>query len=509
MRSTEQTIEFDKIKNIWKEYTLTDYAKTEIDEIKPIKEKKQLLSSLKETTEARKYLDLYGKAPLAVLDGMEKYVTDADEGACLTPDYLEEIALALAAVRRMKEYLKKGKEEGFSLIQYADNLNPVDTLEEEIHLQIRNGGVSDDASKLLLDLRIAIKKAEEKIRAKADSILRANKTIMSDNFSVSRNGHICLPVKKSYRGKIPGSVIDESATGSTLFIEPTAVAKLNDELQGLLIEADNEERRILYTLSAMVAEHAFVLIQNIRMLEKLDFIFSKGKLSQHFDAIEPKINTERRIKLVNGRHPLLDKSIAVPLQFEIGGDVQGIVITGPNTGGKTVCIKTVALNCMMAQSGLHIAAESADICMNSNYLCDIGDGQSLSENLSTFSAHITNVMDILHEVNEQSFVIMDELGSGTDPTEGMGIAVAILEELCKSGALFLVTTHYPEVKTYALKKDSIINARMTFDKESLKPTYQLVIGEAGESCAFHIARKLGMPEDMLSTAASAAYGDLI
>ena len=196
----------------------------------------------------------------------------------------------------------------------------------------------------------------------------------------------------------------------------------------------------------------------------------------------------------------------VPLQFEIEKSFDGVVITGPNTGGKTVTIKTVALNCMMAQCGLHVACKKAEICMNSNFLCDIGDGQNISENLSTFSAHIVNVLEILKKVNRDSLVVMDELGSGTDPTEGMGIAIAILEELQKSGGLFLVTTHYPEVKQYADKKARIVNAKMTFDKESLKPLYQLVIGEAGESCAFYIAGKMGMPEEMLKTAMKAAYG---
>ena len=198
-------------------------------------------------------------------------------------------------------------------------------------------------------------------------------------------------------------------------------------------------------------------------------------------------------------------SECVPLQFEIGKSFDGVVITGPNTGGKTVTIKTVALNCMMAQCGLHVACKKAEICMNSNFLCDIGDGQNISENLSTFSAHIVNVLEILKKVNRDSLVVMDELGSGTDPTEGMGIAIAILEELQKSGGLFLVTTHYPEVKQYADKKARIENAKMTFDKESLKPLYQLVIGEAGESCAFYIAGKMGMPEEMLKTAMKAAY----
>ena len=224
-------------------------------------------------------------------------------------------------------------------------------------------------------------------------------------------------------------------------------------------------------------------------------------------AAEPSINTERRIHLAEARHPLMEPDIAVPLQFEIGDDIRGIVITGPNTGGKTVAIKTVMLNCMMAQYGLHVTCKQADICMNSAYLCDIGDGQNLSENLSTFSAHITNVLEILSEANSNSFIIMDELGSGTDPAEGMGIAIAILEELRKSGALFLVTTHYPEVKEYAAGTDGILNARMEFDRDSLRPTYQMIIGEAGESCAFYIADRLGMPNEMLRTAIAAAYGE--
>lgn len=243
------------------------------------------------------------------------------------------------------------------------------------------------------------------------------------------------------------------------------------------------------------------------MMEKLDFIFSKGKLSMDMDAVEPAVNTERKIFLKDGRHPLMPKTICVPLQFSIGEDVNGIVITGPNTGGKTVAIKTVALNCMMAQCGLHVTCKEANICMNSNYLCDIGDGQNLSQNLSTFSAHITNVLQILREVGKESLVIMDELGSGTDPAEGMGIAITILEELRKSGCLFLVTTHYPEVKTFAEETEGIVNARMTFDKDTLQPTYQMVIGEAGESCAFYIASRLGMPEDMLRVAVRAAYGE--
>ena len=302
-------------------------------------------------------------------------------------------------------------------------------------------------------------------------------------------------------------MIDKSSTGGTLFIEPAGVAKHYEKLQLLKIDEENEVYRILYTLSAIVLSSAPVLYENLKMIEKLDFIFSKGKLSIDMDAVEPSINIARKIHMLDARHPLMDKMVAVPLQFEIGENVRGIVITGPNTGGKTVAIKTVMLNCIMAQCGLHVTCKQADICMNSSYLCDIGDGQNLSENLSTFSSHIANVLEVLSIADENSFVIMDELGSGTDPTEGMGIAIAILEELRKSGANFLVTTHYPEVKEYATKTDGILNARMAFDKETLRPTYQMIIGEAGESCAFYIADRLGMPNEMLRVAISAAYGE--
>ena len=344
------------------------------------------------------------------------------------------------------------------------------------------------------------------MKQKAEQIMRSNKECMADNYCTFRNKRICVPVKKEYKLKIRGSVIDKSATGNTLFIEPSGAAKYYEQLQQLRVREENEIYRILYTLTAVVADVTAVMEENISMIEKLDFIFSKGKLSIDLGATEPSINTGRRISLKDARHPLMDKATNIPLQFNIGGETRGIIITGPNTGGKTVAIKTVMLNCMMAQCGLHVTCREADLCMNNSFLCDIGDGQNISENLSTFSDHIKNVLEVLREVNRDSFVIMDELGSGTDPAEGMGIAISILEELRKSECLFLVTTHYPEVKEYAGKTRNIINARMTFDKETLRPTYQMVIGEAGQSCAFYIADRLGMPTNMLKTAIRAAYG---
>lgn len=505
--NTEHIIEFDKVKERWMELAVTNHAKESIQNTTYYLSESELRKHLRDTTESKVLLEKCGNVPIANIDEVRAVVEQAKKGDCLTPYQLERVEKVLVAVRRLKDYLIRGKQFEVSLAYYEENLDAIDELREEIARQIRNEQVDDYASKLLQQVRSQIVFAEEKMKQKADQIMRSNKECMADSFSTYRNGRLCIPVKKEYKYKIPGSTIDKSSTGNTLFVEPVGVANIYEELQLLKIEEENEVQRILYTLTAFVSDYTEVMEENIRMIEKLDYIFSKGKLSMDMEAIEPSINTERRIRLKSARHPLMDKTVNVPLQFEIGNGVKGIVITGPNTGGKTVSIKTVALNCMMAQCGLHVTCEEADICMNSMFLCDIGDGQNLTENLSTFSAHIKNVLEIIQHVNGESLVIMDELGSGTDPAEGMGIAVAILEELRKSNCLFLVTTHYPEVKEYASKAEQIVNARMTFDKETLKPTYQMVIGEAGESCAFYIAGKLGMPSNMLRTAIVAAYGE--
>ncbi|MCI8972929.1 MAG: DNA mismatch repair protein MutS [Lachnospiraceae bacterium] len=503
----EKHIEFDKIKERWMSLAVTDHAKEMIAKVSCYLEESELRKQLKDTTNSKILLEKLGVPPLQNVAEAKEILTIAEKGDCLTPYQLERVEKVLVAVMRLKDYLAKGKQYENPLAYYEENLDAAKALREEISRQIRNGIVDDYASKELRQLRADMLRCEEQMKQKAEQILRANKECMADNYCTARNGRICVPVKKEYKFKISGSVIDKSATGSTFFIEPVSVAKYYEELQLLQISEENEVYRILYTLTAMVAESIPLMNENIRLIEKLDFIFSKGKLSIDLDAATPAINTERRIILKDARHPLMDRALNIPLQFEIGSQARGIIITGPNTGGKTVAIKTVMLSCIMAQCGLHVACKEADICMNSSYLCDIGDGQDITENLSTFSAHIKNVLEVLHEVHRDSLVIMDEMGSGTDPTEGMGIAIAILEELRKSGCLFLVTTHYPEVKDYADKTEDIVNARMTFDKETLKPTYQMVIGEAGESCAFYIADRLGMPSEMLKTAVRAAYGE--
>lgn len=504
--NTEIQIEFDKVKEIWSSLAVTGYAREQINASQIILDERELRKALRDTTDSRSMVEKLGNPPLQDVTEIREILAIADRGECLTPYQLERVEKVLVAVERLTDYLRRGQQYENPLAYYDENLDPLSELKEEISTQIRNEAVVDRATKELLDIRSRIAALEDSMKQKAEQVIRNNKDCMADSYYTVRNGRVCVPVKKEYRYKISGSVIDKSSTGSTFFVEPEGVARCFEELQMLKIDEENEVCRILYTLTVSVADSIPVIEEDIKMIEKLDLIFSKGKLSLDLDCSEPKINTERCIKLVKARHPLMDKTMNVPLDFSLGNDTRGIVITGPNTGGKTVAIKTVMLNCYMAQCGLHVTCDQADICMNSGYLCDIGDGQNLSENLSTFSAHIKNVLEILERVNRDSLVIMDELGSGTDPQEGMGIAVAILEELRKSEANFLVTTHYPEIKEYASKTEHIVNARMTFDKESLRPTYKMVIGEAGESCAFHIAQRLGMSDDMLKTAAEAAYG---
>lgn len=503
----DKQIEFDKIKEQWKNLAVTDRAREFIEETACYLSEGELRKQLRDTTNSKMLLEKLGTPPLQNVAEAKEILAAAEKGDCLTPYQLERVEKVLVAVQRLKDYLNRGKIYNNPLAYYEENLDVSETLREEIRRQIRSGAVDDYASKELRQIRSDLARCEEQMKQKAEQVMRANKECMADSYCTTRNGRMCVPVKKEYKFKISGSVVDKSATGNTFFIEPVSVAKYYEELQLLRINEENEVYRILYTLTAMVAEAVPVMNENIRMMEKLDFIFSKGKLSVDMGAVEPAINTERRIVLTDARHPLMDRNENVPLQFEIGKQARGIIITGPNTGGKTVAIKTVMLCCIMAQCGLHVTCTAADICMNSGYLCDIGDGQDITANLSTFSAHIKKVLEVLGEVNRDSLVIMDEMGSGTDPAEGMGIAVAILEELRKSKCLFLVTTHYPAVKEYAEKTRDVINARMTFDRETLKPTYQMVIGEAGESCAFYIADRLGMPNEMLRTAIRAAYGE--
>lgn len=502
-----ETIGYYNILEKLRECTSTEKAGERILEMQPILSETDLRKQLRDTTQARAMLELSGTPPIPAMEHVEEYLQKAVKGNMLMPEQLEEIGMFLSAVRRLKSYLQRGEEGRISLAFYNRNLIFPEELQEEIERCIRSGRVDDHASAYLKDIRKQIQFLEEKVSERAERALKTNRQYLNDSFVVKRNGRFCIPVKKECRSLVPGTVVEQSSTGATLFIEPETVTNLREDLEIYRIEEDAEERKILYTITNMTAEREAELMEDIRVIEKLDFIFAKGKLSLEMDGTEPKINLEQYMELKGARHPMLDKASCVPLDFQIGKGIRGVIITGPNTGGKTVAIKTVALMSAMACSGLHVPCNEADICMQNQILCDIGDGQNISDNLSTFSAHIKNVLNILKRVRPESLVIMDELGSGTDPQEGMGIAISILEELRKSGALFLVTTHYPEVKEYADGYEEVQNARMEFDRDSLRPLYRLRVGEAGESCALYIAKRLGFPDGMLAAAAREAYGD--
>lgn len=503
-----QILEFPQIIKQLKELSLTEEAGIRIEGLRPLLSEKDLKAALRDTTEARNMIDTFGAPPVPGLHGIRRLIEGSKKGDMLMPENLEQISMMLASVRRLKDYLARGKEKQWGIAYQSDVLDDAGILRDEINRVIRGGRIDDYATPELSKIRREKIILGERIKTKAEGLLKTHKECFSESFVVTRSGHICLPVKKEYKFKISGAVIDRSATGSTFFIEPAAIGRLAEELQLCQIAEDNEERKILYTLTDQVAEQAHILTADIDMIAAIDFIFAKGKLSVRMAAKAPAINTSRRILIRSGRHPLLDEESCIPLNFAMNQEtgIRGVIVTGPNTGGKTVSIKTIGLLNTMAQCGLHVPCEEADFCMNSQVLCDIGDGQNITENLSTFSAHITNILEILKKANRESLVILDELGSGTDPAEGMGIAIAILEQLKISGCLFVATTHYPEIKAYAEKEPGIINARMAFDQETLKPLYQMEIGKAGESCALHIARRLGMPGDMIERARQAAYG---
>jgi dsDNA-specific endonuclease/ATPase MutS2 len=500
-------LEFDKILKMLSEHAVSEKAAERIMDLEPYMSESETARHLDETTQARRIIELYGTPPLSPMTDLDKILSTLGKGIMLLPEQLGGIALFLTACRRLKSYLKKAEETEAAVAVYGKSIYDLTELEDEINRAIRGNQVDDRASPQLAGIRRKMSSAGEQIKSKLDSLLRNNKAWFSESFLSIRNGHYTLPVKKEYKSQVNGTVIDISQSGSTYFIEPSAARKLQEEMVLLQIEEENEIRRILYTLTALVEANIHFISINREAVETLDFIFSKAKMSLAMNAAPFPVRPERRIWIKGGRHPLLKPETAVPLDFETGGETRGVVITGPNTGGKTVALKTIGLLSLMAQSGLHVPAEDGCFTMNNYVLCDIGDGQSISENLSTFSSHMTNIIEILKTADDQSLVLLDELGSGTDPAEGMGLAVAILEELAAKKCIFVVTTHYPEIKEFAAGTPGMINARMAFDRQTLMPLFRLEIGEAGESCALYIAKRLGLPQHMLKRAAEAAYGE--
>lgn len=512
MNSTFTQLEFDKILEMLAGYAFSEKIKQKLINLLPYMNEAQLIAHIDETTQAKRILEISGNPPLASMVELEKIITLMDKDGVLNPDQLASVSQFISTCIRMKRYLKRTEEgeSGVSAIGYS--INDLSELREEIDLCIRGGMVDDRASSALANIRRKISHAQDQVRLKLESTLKSNSKCFSEDFIVMRGGRFTLAVKREFRSQIKGTVADVSKSGGTYFIEPESVGRIQASISSLQIEEDIEINKVLYRLTALVEDHLNQIKINIAAMETLDFVFAKAKLSVNLRAVPPVISADKNIIIEKGRHPLLGKDTVVPLDFRIGNNdreghgADGVVITGPNTGGKTVVLKTVGLFSLMAQSGLHIPAERAVFGMYDMVLCDIGDGQSIAENLSTFSSHITKIIKILGTADEQSLVLLDELGSGTDPAEGMGLATVILSELVKTKCLVVATTHYPEIKDFARDTDGLVNAKMTFDRDNLMPLYKLEIGEAGESCALYIAGRLGMPVEMIKKAHDVAYG---
>ncbi len=507
MNTYYQMLEFPAVLAMLKECAVTEAAKQEIEELTPILSEAVCLNRMAETTAARRTLDTFGAPPLTMMKGLAEAVNQSEIGAMLTSEQLTGVAQFASACKRMIAYLLRSVDQYPEIASYMHGLTPLVDLQAEIERSVGEDRVYDEASALLKDLRRKILFFEGKIKEKVSQILQSQKKLLADGYSTRRGGHYVLPIQSRYQSQFDGRVIDTSATGATVFMEPRAITTLQAELNQLTVEEDAETRRILYTLSALVAEYAEPIRRNRKTLEKLDFLFAKAKLSAAMGANAVRIGSARSISILRGRHPLLDRATCVPLDFSIGEDTRGVIITGPNTGGKTVALKTVGLLSLMAQCGLHVpCAPESYLAIYDGYWCDIGDSQNISQNLSTFSGHMTNVIRVLQNASRDALVLLDELGSGTDPAEGMGIAIAVLEELRRRDCLFLTTTHYPQVKTYAENTAGIQSARMTFDETTLAPLYRLELGKSGESCALHIAGRLGLMPHLLARARHEVYG---
>lgn len=502
-----KTLEFDIILEKLAENALSETAKARCLSLEPSLSEAEVRRWMDETTQARQIIVETGTPPLSSMTELTKIIDLINIGAMLMPEQIEHVLTFLVSCKKMKEYLRKAESTGLNIACYGGSIVDLLELENEIKRCIVSGAVADKASSQLDGLRRQIVVIGDQIKEKLDDLLRKNKAWFSETFVSVRNGRYTLPVKREHRNNVSGSVIELSNKGGTCFIEPSSVGKLQTKLDELIIEEDSEVRRILYSLTARIGENLRAIKLNMEAMETLDFLFAKGKLSMSMKASPVGISADRKICIKNARHPLLSRDTAVPLDFDIGHENRGVVITGPNTGGKTVALKTVGLFSLMAQSGLHVPADrDSSFCMHNMIVCDIGDGQSITENLSTFSSHMKNVISILKQISDESLVLLDELGSGTDPAEGMGIAIGVLDALREKNCIFVVTTHYPEVKEYAANTPGLINARMAFDKDSLLPLYRLEIGKAGESCALYIAERLGMPMQVLNRAHKAAYG---
>ena len=499
-------LEFNKILDLLRDQAGSGLAKERIAQLEPMSNMRMAKDALTETTEAVSVIVHKGSIPVGEIGDISTIVSMARRGRCLSMRELLQVRSSIASSRQIKTFLKEDMPDGLKIIsEIAGLLDPEVKLEKDIYdAIISEDEMSDNASPVLKSIRRDMRNKNDLIKSRLQKMVSSSsaKSHLQDAIVTMRNGRYVIPVKREYISLFPGMVHDQSSTGATLFVEPQAVVTLNNELRQLELDEQAEITRILELFSSRVGEHHQSLLNDQRLMAELDFINAKGKLSVMMDGAEPQLNGDNTIDIKTGRHPLIPADKVVPTNIELGRSWTTLLITGPNTGGKTVTLKTIGLLCLMAQSGLHVPAdEKTSLPVLKEIFADIGDEQSIEQSLSTFSSHMKNIIEIFRNAGEGSLVLLDELGAGTDPLEGAALGIAELERLKEAGALVAATTHYTELKKYALSTPGVENASMEFNVETLSPTYKLRVGLPGKSNAFEISEKLGLDKSIIERAA--------
>lgn len=510
-----KTLEYNKIREQVANLCTSSIGRMQIEELIPETDFEKVVELLEEMDEGLSILRIKGNVPMGGIFDVRPHAKRAQIGGMLSSNELMEIASTIRASRILRNFIDDLQEENEinipHFIERKEQMPILTKLQHEINDCIDdNGSVMDSASTTLRSIRQSLRSEEAKVRSKLESLTRgANAAkMLSDSIVTIRNDRFVIPVKQEYRGHYGGIVHDQSSSGQTLFIEPEAIVQLNNEIQRLKVKEQVEIEKILLELSLKVQEVSHELFVLVHLLGEIDVILAKAKYGQVNKCTKPKMNKEGYIRLIRARHPLISKDVAVPNTIEFGRDVTAIVITGPNTGGKTVTLKTVGLCTLMAQAGLPIPAlDGSELAVFDQLFADIGDEQSIEQSLSTFSSHMVNIVDILGKFDANSLVLFDELGAGTDPQEGAALAISILDEVVGRGARVMATTHYPELKAYGYNRPGVVNASVEFDVETLSPTYRLLIGVPGRSNAFEISKRLGLKESVINQARSFTGSD--
>ncbi|HLR67147.1 endonuclease MutS2 [Virgibacillus alimentarius] len=495
-------LEYNKILKQLNNQAATSLGKDLIDAISPSTDYIEVKQLQEETDEAVQIIRLNKVIPLGGIYDIRPSLKRSVIGGLLNTEECLNIASTIYGGRQTKNFIENIEETFPHLERLVDVITPLRELERQINSCIDDHGyVMDNASAKLKGIRSAIRTHETRIREKLDNYIRSQSSMLSDAIVTIRNERYVIPVKHEYRGTIGGIVHDQSASGATLFMEPKSIVDLNNQLQESALKEKQEIERILRVLSEEIAANEAALNENVKALGKIDFIYARAKLAKKMKAARPKINNQGIIKMQQARHPLIPIDEVVANDIEIGESYLSILITGPNTGGKTVTLKMVGLCTLMAQSGLQIPAlDGCEVAVFEHVFADIGDEQSIEQNLSTFSSHMSNIVEIMKQVNRKSLVLFDEIGAGTDPQEGAALAMSILDEVISRKARVIATTHYPELKAYGYNREHVINASVEFDVQTLQPTYRLLIGVPGRSNAFEISRRLGLSDNIINEA---------